>query len=320
MTLLVASLLAAHAAAPPPIVNGEVTTDFPAVGSLTAIYNNTDFSFCSGTLIDARWVLTAAHCSVQAEIYEEQGYELSFVIASDVSSSSTIDERASLAGIFHDPDYSDQTLRNDMGLIRLGEPLTTAPYPLSDETPSLSWLGEDLRFVGFGVTRYNGTDGGLKRTADLPVVDVDSWFVITYDEEGQNACSGDSGGAALRILGDGEYELVGAISFVFAFESGQDPCVDGGAGVAQLYTSRYWVDEVMAGYDDSEPGDTDPDETDPADTEEEDNTISNTPSSGYFQEPESGGCASVGAGGSGGPVAALTLALLSMFRRREDRV
>ena len=48
---------------PPPIVGGSVTNSFLQVGAIAALDpNGYGAAFCSGTLIDDTWILTAAHC------------------------------------------------------------------------------------------------------------------------------------------------------------------------------------------------------------------------------------------------------------------
>ena len=48
---------------PPPIVGGSVTNSFLQVGAIAALDSNGyGAAFCSGTLIDDTWIVTAAHC------------------------------------------------------------------------------------------------------------------------------------------------------------------------------------------------------------------------------------------------------------------
>ena len=61
-------LLSSFVLASPPIVNGQETSDWPEIGMLAACYQGGCAPFCSATLIQESWILTAAHCA-EAALY-----------------------------------------------------------------------------------------------------------------------------------------------------------------------------------------------------------------------------------------------------------
>jgi serine protease len=276
MSLAVVALAAfggaiAHAQEPPPIVGGQTTSDFPAVGAMVAVYGNQGGHFCSGTLVDPRWAVTAAHCIEAAEDYERSGYDVYFVLGTNMYSQSGWDEYARVSELISHPSYNSNTIAHDIGLLRLASALTSAdPVPMNDDSPS-GFTGDDITYVGFGVTGDDQRGGGVKRTVDVAYYGYDSMFMYTY-EDGVNICSGDSGGAAL-IFRDGEYRLAGANSFGFDLNGGQPRCEGSGAaaGATRVDAKLSWIEGYVYGDADAD-ADADTDTDTDADTDADTDT------------------------------------------------
>jgi hypothetical protein len=132
---------------------------------------------------------------------------------------------------------------------------------LNDEFVNNSWGGVELTFVGFGDTYDGANDAGDKRETTIPLYAYDNQFVYSYAPD-TNVCQGDSGGAAMEINKDGDYELVGVNSFV------SPSCVNGENGAARVDKYIPWIQgyvpDVHLG---SWEGDTDTDTDSDADTD-----------------------------------------------------
>jgi hypothetical protein len=144
------------------------------------------------------------------------------------------------------------TLRDDIGLIRLAQPITSVlPMPVRGDAPSPCEVGADLRYVGWGTVADDELDTSVKRTVDIPLHHYDDARVFGYDPTGErNVCAGDSGGAVLSILPDGEVALVAVNSYVA--DDDDTPCAGGYTAGTRVDRQLPWIE----GYVDLEVGTT----------------------------------------------------------------
>jgi hypothetical protein len=213
-----------------PIINGTIDQDHPFVVGLT---DNIGDSFCTGTYVGDRTIVTAAHCF-------EGGPPPSFVyfgINIDLDADRCNDGDASacdrfipveLEGSGPHPDFNPDTDANDIGVVKLSrEPLGVAPslFLRIDEGNgfSLNDEGASVVFSGFGVTNgQTQAENGLLLKVDgiIDKIGPDANIIgggidrnmIFYTQESGGPCSGDSGGP-MFLTRDGVEFLAGVTSF-----------------------------------------------------------------------------------------------------------
>lgn len=203
----------------PYIVNGiDAPSEF---GTFVVRIVTTDDKLCSGTLIDARWVLTAGHCIADsAEIF---GSGVSVRGLRDLGSAS---------GIRH-PYYliSNGVPRFDFGLYEFDVPIDVSGIQLPEiigYDDAWSWVaGQPVVTLGWGLTSADGSlsstlqRGELVVESDATCADLDLALGASFDpttaicanDSSTSACNGDSGGPLLATNALGRYEILGVTSY-----------------------------------------------------------------------------------------------------------
>ena len=131
-----------HKKAQGKIVNGTNVEDGRYPFQVGLAYSEDDpVPTCGGTLIHPRWVLTAAHCG--------ESFSHAFIGRLDFSISSEKDyEAIKIQKFFSHPEYDEDTIDNDIMLIRLKKNSKYNTIKLDDGSNSLS-DGDPLTVMGW---------------------------------------------------------------------------------------------------------------------------------------------------------------------------
>uniref|UniRef100_A0A182KA36 Peptidase S1 domain-containing protein n=1 Tax=Anopheles christyi TaxID=43041 RepID=A0A182KA36_9DIPT len=196
---------------------------------------------CGGSLLNNRWVLTAAHCLV--------GYKPSDMQV--LVGTNSLKEGGQLYKpdrLFHH-NYVSPQFNNDIGLIRLAETVQFSELVQSIEYSEKAVPANvTVRLTGWGRTSADGSVPTLLQSLNVVTLTnedckakslypehVDVGHVCTLTRSGEGACNGDSGGPLVY-----EEKLVGVVNFGI-------PCGLGYPdGFARVSYYHDWIRTTMA--------------------------------------------------------------------------
>lgn len=181
--------------------------------------------FCGSSLINSRWLLTAAHCT-SGRTAETITVELG--IHDQYSPESWVISR-SIDRIVNHPAYASVSKRNDVALLKMsskvGYSIVVGPVCLA--SPDVDYVGQYATATGWGTLYSGGPVSQYLREVDLLVrsdadclSEVASIFVnpptmVCAGEKGDNVdtCQGDSGGPLVVLDNNGRYAQMGVTSW-----------------------------------------------------------------------------------------------------------
>jgi secreted trypsin-like serine protease len=172
------------------IINGD---DDDADSAVVALLLNGSV-YCTGVLLTNNVVATAAHCVTPTP--PDQVF-----FGSDPSSKKGTRIAVTTSRVH--PDFDEDTLVNDIAVVGLASTAPVAPLNVFVKEFDDSYIGLEIRLIGFGATGPEQTNNLRKRTGTTAITSyTDDDF--RFRPAPSQTCVGDSGGPAVAKIGDHE--------------------------------------------------------------------------------------------------------------------
>lgn len=219
------------------IVGGQAANlnDFPSTVALLDAERLAAFDsvyqaqMCGGTLIQSNWVLTAAHCVIDADGNVVKPSNL-MILAGSNDLNNPIYEPTSVARVIVHEQYINAFVGDDIALLELTQPVTTGAIALND-TPTLT--NEVGYIAGWGMLDYAETLAEAQFPTMLQAaqvrtlsgydcaqlggsyveVDAEKQVCAGVQSGGISACMGDSGGPLFTVTSRNTLRLAGITSW-----------------------------------------------------------------------------------------------------------
>lgn len=189
--------------------------------------------FCGGTVVGARWVLTAAHC-----VDGMSGNDVQVIAGSAfLADAPPYATRTNVAAVLPHPLYDEDRIANDVALLYLATPVATSSLFSIDDGTAVAALadGADLTAIGWGVTNQNvlsdPSDDDFRQALQKTVLDFvpftrcnssvfyggtlhASALCAGYASGApRDTCFGDSGGPLMLAQSGGRWRQLGLTSY-----------------------------------------------------------------------------------------------------------
>jgi len=226
----------------PQIVGGNPADEGEYPWQVALVYadqaNPFDGQFCGGSIIAPNWVLTAAHCVVGDDGTVTNPVTLNVVAGinqlSSGPTSGTQGQRRAVSQIIVHPAYNNNTLDNDLALLRLAQPFTldtrVQSIRLASQADSILFASGVMAIVtGWGRTNPPPQEPiqlpDALMEVQVPIVNqtvcaatypgelTSNMICAGYSTGGKDACQGDSGGPLIVSDGNGGWLQAGIVSW-----------------------------------------------------------------------------------------------------------